>query len=122
MALLLVADDEFGILRLLEDVLGDEGHTVVIAINGRLALDQAEAKRPDLLLTDFMMPVMDGAGLIRGMNANPALATVPVIVMSSLPEAAIADRCPPYAAFVRKPFKIFSLIDLIASQVDGAAR
>lgn len=117
MALVLVVDDEVGILRLLEDVLTDEGHTVVVAVNGRQALDRAAEKRPDLVLTDFMMPVMDGAGLINALAAEPVLADVPVFVMSSLPEAAVAERCPNYAAFVRKPFKIFAVIDLVADIV-----
>ena len=67
-----------------------------------------------------MMPVMDGAGLIEGLAADPALADVPVVVMSSLPEAAVAERAPNYAAFVRKPFKIFALIELITGLVDGS--
>ena len=101
MALVLVVDDEFGIVRLLEDVLTDEGHTVVVAINGKQALERATETRPDLVLTDFMMPVMDGAGLIEGLAADPALADVPVVVMSSLPEAAVAERCPAYAALAQ---------------------
>lgn len=114
MALVLVVDDEFGILKLLEDVLTDEGHAVMVAVNGKQALDQAAEKRPDLVLTDYMMPVMDGAGLMNALAADPNLAYVPVVVMSSLPEATIAERCPGYAAFVRKPFKIFAVIELVA--------
>lgn len=122
MALVLVVDDEFGILRLLEDVLSDEGHDVLVAINGKQALERATATRPDLVLTDFMMPVMDGADLIRALAAAPALADVPVLVMSSLPEAVIAEQCSGYAAFVRKPFKIFDLIDLVAKLVEGGEK
>lgn len=114
MARVLVVDDEFGIVKLLEEVLADEGHRVAIATNGRQALERAAAERPDLVLTDFMMPVMDGAALIKAMAADPGLAGIPVILMSSIPEATVAERSPGYAAFVAKPFNIFAVIDLVA--------
>ncbi len=120
MALVLVVDDEFGILRLLEDVLADEGHQVVVAVNGRQALERAAMERPDIVLTDYMMPGMDGAALIQTMSAKPELAGIPIILMSSLPETAIAERTTGYAAFVRKPFKIFDVIDLVADMNKGS--
>lgn len=119
MLVVLVVDDEYGIARLLEDVFEDEGHRVLLAGNGRQALDRAAEQRPDLVLTDFMMPVMDGAALIEAMAADPALAGIPVVVMSSMPEETVAARCPGYAAFVRKPFQIFDLIDLVAGLASG---
>ena len=61
MAVILVVDDEIGIANLLADVLSDEGHRVLVAVNGRDALKRAEEERPDLVITDYMMPVMDGA-------------------------------------------------------------
>ena len=103
---ILVVDDEFGILELLDVVLEDEGFRVVTASNGRAALDWMAEETPDLVITDMAMPVMDGAALIAAMAANPALAGVRTIVMSSLPEASIAERCSGYAGFLRKPFRI----------------
>lgn len=117
MATLLVVDDEFGILKLLKDVLTDEGHTVLIAANGKQALDIAAKDKPALVLSDFMMPVMDGAALLNAMAADWALAKIPVVLMSSIPEATVAERCSGYAAFVSKPFKIFDVVDLVASLV-----
>ena len=103
---ILVVDDEFGILALLDAVLEDEGYRVVTAANGRAALDWMAGETPDLVITDMAMPVMDGAALITAMAADPALAGVRTVVMSSLPEASIAERCSGYAAFLRKPFRI----------------
>ena len=119
MAVVLVVDDEFGIAKLVEEVLVDEGHRVIVAGNGRQALQLAADEPPALVLTDYMMPVMDGAALIEAMATNAALANVPVIIMSSVPEATVAERCAGYAAFVRKPFKIFDLIDLVAELASG---
>ena len=114
MATVLVVDDEFGISTLLKDVFEDEGHRVLTAANGRQALDRVAVERPDLVLTDFMMPVMDGAALIKALAADPASMGIPVIVMSSMPEATVAERCPGYASFVRKPFRIYDVMDVVA--------
>jgi CheY-like chemotaxis protein len=114
MAVVLVVDDEFGIVKLLEEVLTDEGHRVVIATNGQQALDRAALEKPGLVVTDFMMPVMDGAALVKAMRADPRLADVPVVVMSSIPETTVAERFPGYTAFVRKPFNIFAVVELVA--------
>ena len=113
MAVVLVVDDEFGIAMLIEDVLVDEGHRVLLATNGRQALNTVNDERPDLVLTDFMMPVMDGATLIESLAADPVLKTIPVAIMSSLPEAAVAERCSGYALFLRKPFKISEVIAIV---------
>ncbi len=114
MALVLIVDDEFGLANLLGEILADDGHLIRTAYNGKQALEQATTERPDLILTDMMMPVMDGAALIKALGANPDLANVPVIVMSSLMEASIAERCTGYVAFVRKPFNIPELSKLVS--------
>jgi DNA-binding response OmpR family regulator len=62
-----------------------------------------------------MVPVIDGAALIEAMRADPQLAHVPVVIMSSIPEAAVAERSLGHVAFVRKPFNIFSVVELVAN-------
>lgn len=109
MAVVLIVDDEFGVVNLLKDVLVDEGYRVLVASNGRQALGRAAEERPDVVFTDLMMPVMDGAALIKAMAADAALKDVPVVLMSSLPEAGMAERSPGYSLFLRKPFKISTL-------------
>ena len=120
MAVVLVVDDEVGIASLLADVLSDEGHRVIVAANGHEGLKRAEEERPDLVITDFMMPAMDGAQLIKAMADHPDLRDVPVFLMSSAPEAAIRDKCSGYALFIRKPFEIYDVIDLVARVVSPA--
>ena len=88
MAVVLVVDDEFGITDLLEDVLSDEGHRVLAASNGKQALERAAAERPDLVLTDYMIPVMDGVALIA---ANAGLA--PRTVGAPSPTGHAPGRC-----------------------------
>jgi CheY-like chemotaxis protein len=120
MAVVLVVDDEVGIADLLSDVLSDEGHRVLVAANGHEALKRAVEERPDLVITDFMMPVMDGAQLLKALADHPDLKDVPVFLMSSAPEVAISDKCSRYALFIRKPFRIYEVIDLVARVVSPA--
>jgi CheY-like chemotaxis protein len=108
----LVIDDEFGIVELIDAVLSDEGHRVVIAVNGKQGLEMLMREHPDLVFLDYMMPVMDGAAVLRAMAEDASLRGIPVVVMSSIPEATVAERCVDYASFLRKPFKITNVTTL----------
>ncbi len=112
MSTVLVVDDEFGIAELIEAVLVDEGHRVVIAMNGKRGLEVLVGENFDLIFLDYMMPVMDGATMLRIMAESPTMGGVPVVMMSSLPEATVAERCSGYAAFMRKPFRINEVVRL----------
>lgn len=113
MATVLVVDDEFGIANLFEAILTDEGHRVLMAANGLQGLEMLTAERPDLIFLDYMMPVMDATGMLRGIAADPELRSVPVVMMSSMPEATVAERCKGYVAFLRKPFRIAEVVNLV---------
>ncbi|MDO9714020.1 response regulator [Paracraurococcus lichenis] len=121
MTTILVVDDEALIALALEAELMDAGYGVVTAANGRQGLERlAEAPRPDLVLTDMMMPVMGGAEMLAAMAADPALRGIPVIVLSSLPEAAIRARADSAAAILRKPYTAEEVLGTIARVLDGA--
>jgi CheY-like chemotaxis protein len=116
MATVLIVEDEFAIASLLEMVLTDEGHRVLTAANGRQGLERlAEGPRPDLVVTDDMMPVLDGGGLLRAMRGSEAWRGIPCIVMSSMPEANVRERIDDYEAFVRKPFDLDAMVRLVAT-------
>src|SRR5689334_5315250 len=121
MATVLVVDDEFGIAELFDAILTDEGHRVLTAINGRHGLELLARESPDLMFLDYMMPILDGAGMLRAMAADPALPAVPVVMMSSMPEAAVAERCAGYVTFLRKPFKITQVVS-VAKSLLGTGR
>jgi CheY-like chemotaxis protein len=110
--IVLVVDDEFGIAELIDAVLTDEGHRVLTAMNGRQGLAMMAKERPDLVFLDYMMPVMDGAEVLSAMAGDPSVAKVPVVLMSSMPETTVAERCSGYTAFMRKPFKIAQVVTL----------
>jgi CheY-like chemotaxis protein len=115
-AFILVVDDEFSVAEVLQSVLSDAGHEVVMAVNGRQGLDRLGERRPDLVLRDFMMPIMDGPAMLRDMQQNPASRDIPVVVMSSLPESVVADAADGlFKAFLRKPFKLTAVMGTINS-------
>jgi CheY-like chemotaxis protein len=113
MATVLVVDDEYGIAELLEAVLVDEGHRVLTASNGKHGLSVLEKEKPDVIFLDYMMPIMDGAAMLSHMKSNPDLRNTPVVMMSSIPEATVAERCKGYVLFLRKPFNVFHVIEVV---------
>ena len=114
MKAVLVVDDEDGIVGMLAAILEDAGYRVSTAANGRQALEQVARERPDLVLSDFMMPLVDGAQLGRALRAEPHWAGIAVVMMSAVPEEALRAQFDGYAAFLRKPFDIASLLQAVA--------
>jgi len=114
MATVLVVDDEFGIVDVLETILTDEGYRVVTACNGKQGLMRLSAEKPNVILLDFMMPILGGAEMLRAMAAEPVYHRIPVIMISSLSEDVIAERCKGYAAFLHKPFRAAAVLSTVA--------
>jgi CheY-like chemotaxis protein len=117
----LVADDEFGILLVLEMALSDAGYRVVTAGNGRQALELASADPPDLIMLDWMMPVMDGPTTAAAMRNDPVLARVPIVFMSGASEMFLRGRFHDYAGFLHKPFLDSDLLRLVRRVLGEAA-
>jgi CheY-like chemotaxis protein len=116
MATVLIVEDEFAIADLLEMALTDAGYRVLTAANGRQGLRRlAEGPHPDLIISDYMMPVLDGAGMFQAMREIESQRDIPCIVMSSVPEANVRERIDGYAAFVHKPFQIAAVVQLVAT-------
>jgi CheY-like chemotaxis protein len=115
---ILVVDDEFDLLTTWRLVLQMEGYAVVTASNGLQALDVARAEPPDLIVTDWMMPRMDGVALCNALAADDKLADIPVVLTSA------AARTPPVdhtrVEFHRKPISIDDFIALVARLIGPA--
>jgi CheY-like chemotaxis protein len=119
MKTILVVDDEFGIGEVLEAILTDEGYRVLTAINGQQALERLAGNRIDLVISDLMMPVMDGAALLERLRGIDRYRDIPFILMCSLPEEATIGRVSGYAAFLRKPFRVPELVSVISLILDN---
>src|SRR4051795_2631616 len=105
MARILVVDDEPDILLLLRFNLETAGHEVLLAADGMKALERIEADRPDAVLLDVMMPVLDGWGVLEKLRDHPDHP--PVLVVTAYPSPANEERARALGAagFVKKPFE-----------------
>jgi CheY-like chemotaxis protein len=112
MKTILIVEDEFGIADALRDVLVEEGYGIELARNGREGLDALNSARPDLIIVDLMMPIMDGREMIRQLRASETLKTIPVILMSAVAHASIR-RDVEVEGFLRKPFNLDALLELV---------
>ena len=110
MASIFIVDDELSITEALSFILSEEGHHVVVANNGATALSKLAEFKPDLILTDFMMPRMNGAELTRTVRQSEQHASVKIVMMSGALEASLHSVKPLYDAFLRKPFDIDTLL------------
>lgn len=111
MATVLIVDDELPLRSLLATVVRDAGHTVLLASNGRQALELVGEQRPDLVLSDVMMPLLNGAALCRAIKLAADTASIPVILMSAVDDPLWHGAGA--AAFLAKPFDIDDLETLL---------
>lgn len=109
MPLVLLVEDDTNLLRALEMLVSGEGYRVQTAADGVDAMNAVAQERPDLIVSDVMMPNMDGVHLVRLLKGVPALADIPVVVMSA------ADLPPalPFHAFLPKPFSAARLLEVL---------
>jgi two-component system alkaline phosphatase synthesis response regulator PhoP len=80
---ILVVDDEVYILHILEFSLGAEGFEVITANNGAIAVEKAMQEKPDLIVLDIMMPVLDGYETCRRLKREPETKHIPVILLTA---------------------------------------
>jgi len=112
MAHVLVVDDEPSLRFILRIAFESAGHTVTEASDGAAALEAIGSTKPDLVATDFMMPVMDGGELISKIRTDPETAALPVLLVSSSQGASKvegADR------FMQKPLNPMDVVDAAAA-------
>ena len=80
---ILIVEDVPDILRLLEETLKFKGYRAVTAYNGQEALEKIQQERPRLIITDIMMPKLDGFGLVHRLRINPETREIPVIFLTA---------------------------------------
>lgn len=114
MKTILIVDDELGNAEVLSLILEEEGYRVYCAANGRHGLERVKELRPDLVVLDFMMPIMDGAEMGEQLRASPDHRHVKILMNSSLPEDNVRRRFSGYDLFLRKPYGIGLALEAIA--------
>ncbi len=118
---ILVVDDEFGNAEVLSLILEEAGYRVHQASNGAEGLRQAEELKPDIVLADFMMPVMNGADMAKALRAGPGGRDLKIVMNSSLAEPVIRKYFDDYDAFLQKPFDVERLLEVIERLIDPPA-
>ncbi len=119
--LVMVVDDSLTVRRVTQRLLVREGYRVVLAKDGMDALERLAEERPAVLLSDIEMPRMDGFDLVRNLRSDPALASLPVIMITSR----IAQKHRDYAAslgvdhYLGKPYAEDELLALVARHVQA---
>ena len=116
-ATVLVVDDERDIRFLLRFLLEKNGYRVLEAVHGASALDLIRNERPALLITDLMMPVMDGGALIDSLRGDNT-PYIPAILVSACPERAPKDQ---FDRVLRKPFLPSELVTLVQELLEGGS-
>ncbi|WP_028217443.1 response regulator [Paraburkholderia oxyphila] len=116
MATVLLADDDRQLLRAFQTVLETEGFRVLTAPDGETAMAIVTAEHPDIVVTDYMMPKVDGVELCRRLRANRATAGIPVVVIT----AAFTVPRDGWSALLTKPVGIADLLSAIRSLLSGA--
>jgi CheY-like chemotaxis protein len=115
MKTILVVDDESAIIEVLRGLLEDEGYRVVSAANGYEGLERVAQARPDLIISDVMMPRMGGVAFMHALRQDSSYATIPVVLAS-----AAAPSANGAAGFLGKPFDFDALLDLVRRLTNDA--
>ncbi|VXC86032.1 PAS/PAC sensor hybrid histidine kinase [Burkholderia sp. 8Y] len=106
----LLVDDDVGPLEAIREVFEIHGFQVIVSNNGKSGLNEALQSLPDLVLTDWEMPQLDGVSLCRALRGNPRFGGVPLILISG--------KSPPpdghlWDVFFKKPVDIRALEEVI---------
>ena len=104
--LILAVEDQEDNMQILRDLLVNAGYEMIEAENGEEALAALEKQRPDLILMDIQIPIIDGYEVTRRIKANPALRSIPIIAVTShaLGEGEEKARAAGCDDFVAKPY------------------
>ena len=117
---ILVVDDEPNIVQTLQDRLEMNEYQVVTAGNGREGLEKVEQERPDVILLDVIMPIMDGHEMLEMLRKQPGGRDVSVIMLtarSQTQDIARANACG-IDDYIVKPFDLSELLEKIESVVE----
>lgn len=119
MALIVVMEDDAGTRTLIASVLKKEGHEVVTAEDGAQGLALVESRHPDLIISDIQMPQMNGFDMLAAVRRNTALASIPVILLTSLQERVHMRIGMTTGAddYITKPFRPGELREAVTAQL-----
>ena len=112
---ILVVEDQEDLRGVLRDLFTNSGYTVIEAVDGAAGVASAKSDRPDIILMDIQMPIIDGYEATRQIKADPNLTSTPIVAVSSFAmkgdeEKARAAGCDDY---VTKPYSPIQLLRMV---------
>ncbi len=121
---ILFVDDEADLVSTVECRLKWSDFDVVTAPNGKEGLDKAMSEKPNLILLDTNMPVMNGYEMLEHLRKNPHLKNIPVIMLTAMCEAQDIVKASSYgiADYVTKPFDFTELVEKITNILENKSR
>ncbi len=114
---ILVVEDEPDLSLVIVERLKSAGYDVYSATNGKVALEQIKTNKPDLIISDVLMPELDGFGLFKALQQNPATAKIPVIILTARGKMSDTFTSIGVADFLAKPFDAQTLLATVAKHL-----
>ncbi len=113
--LILLAEDHLSNVMTIQSYLEAKGYRLIVAENGQEAIALAKAEKPDLILMDIQMPVLDGLSAIRQLRQDPDFQTIPIIALTALAMAGDQEKCLQAGAddYLSKPVRLRELVECI---------
>lgn len=119
MHMVLIVEDEYGNAEILQLLLEAEGYRVAVASNGKQALDiLRDGEKPALILSDFMMPIMNGGEFGRAIRQDEMLGQIPFVFMTGTSEDVVQRVFDAYDAFLAKPIEVDSLLLVVKRLIE----
>jgi two-component system cell cycle response regulator DivK len=120
---ILVVEDQEDLRGVLRDLFTSSGYIVIEAVDGAAGVARAKSDRPDIILMDIQMPVIDGYEATRQIKGDPSLTSIPIVAVSSFAmkgdeEKARAAGCDEY---VTKPYSPIQLLRLVRGHLGDKA-
>ena len=105
---ILLVDDEAGFAELLRDLLSMDGYEVVVASDGVEGLQKLESYTPDIIISDVVMPRMNGFDMFRKIKSSPQTASIPFLFISGFQDPRVLDEARKIGVFgiLQKPIDV----------------
>ncbi|OHB59969.1 MAG: hypothetical protein A2167_06625 [Planctomycetes bacterium RBG_13_46_10] len=118
---ILIVDDEPDYITAIQCRLEWSHYDVITATNGQEGLEKVASEKPDLVLLDTNMPIMNGHDVLERLKQNPELKNIPVIMVTALCEAQDIAKASSYGVvdYVAKPFDFAELVEKIANALSN---
>jgi DNA-binding response OmpR family regulator len=125
MSTILIVEDDTLLLRMYQEAFSSEGFEVLSALDGQAGLDLARSKKPTIILLDIMMPKMNGIQMLEQLKADPAIHTIPVIVLTNLSGTKDAEKALALGAVkyvIKSEYKPREVIKIVKDIITGYTR